>query len=105
MIEKPPFRSPCNHCGKCCELEVCDAGVAAFKTTHAPCPGIIQKEDKKLCGLVLIEQALGIPPRIAHGLGIGVGCSMPDEFTIDVEIAVFDALSVIKTNELHPIPR
>lgn len=106
MIEKPPFRSPCNHCGKCCELQICEVGELAFPGATAPCPGIIAEADgRKLCGLVLIEKAFKIPPRIQHDLGIGVGCSMPDEFTSDVEIAVFDTLSLIKTHELHPLPR
>jgi len=75
-LAKPPFGSPCNHCGLCCRLELCPVAVIAFPNANLPCPALT---DENRCGLVLAELAAGMEPLVANGLGIGSGCSMDDE--------------------------
>lgn len=61
--------------------EICPAGRVAFPDAVAPCPGLVVREGKALCRLVLVEQAAGMEPLIALNLGIGYGCSMVDDDT------------------------
>lgn len=45
-----------------------------------------------------------MPPIIQRGLGIGTGCSMPDQTTTQEELDAFDTLAFIKVRTLHPMP-
>lgn len=101
MTAKPPFRSPCNHCGMCCQAQLCEVGEMVFPGAPAPCPGLLKRDDRHLCGLVLMEQAARALPLIQFGLGIGTGCSMPDDTTLPEEIARFDVLSLVRVHELY----
>lgn len=76
---KPRFREPCNGCGLCCHAELCDVAEAAFPGQSAPCPAMVFQAGRVLCGFIIAEQASGLDPFLARGLGIGKGCSMPDE--------------------------
>jgi len=87
---KPQFTKPCNHCGLCCQNELCEVGVIAFPGSSPPCPGLILNEDDYLCKFVLIESGNDMLPVINQSLGIGFGCSMPDETTTDSEVLSFD---------------
>lgn len=93
---KPPFASPCNHCGRCCAEQLCELGQLAFPGASAPCPGLDVREDVALCSLVITEAAAGMEPMLAKSLGIGCGCSMADANTTDTEIEEFDRVSFIK---------
>lgn len=77
---KPPYKAPCNGCGRCCQEELCHVGETAFgDDMEAPCPALIHDAGRWWCGFMLTEKAGGHPPRIAHSLGAGVGCGMEDE--------------------------
>jgi len=92
-IQKPRYGTPCNHCGICCQLELCHIAEIAFSGQSAPCPALQKCADGYLCGLVAVEKSAGMELKIAKSLGIGCGCSMPDENTTPEEIAVFDKKS------------
>lgn len=83
--EKPKFGSPCNHCGLCCQSQICPAGEKAFPGLKPPCPALTPD---RLCLLVLLEAKAGFQPLLANALGIGTGCSMPDADTTDADIEV-----------------
>lgn len=91
LPSKPPFRSPCNHCGICCALTLCPVGALAFPEAQAPCPALFYENEQARCGLVAMEVAAGAEPLIQQGLGIGCGCSLPDPDTTEAEVAAFDA--------------
>lgn len=93
---KPAFSAPCNHCGLCCEEQLCEVGQLAFPGASAPCPGLDVRDDVALCSLVITEAAAGMEPMLAKSLGIGCGCSMPDQDTTEVQIKEFDRVSFIK---------
>ena len=97
-LVKPKYTEPCNHCGLCCHLELCAVAKIAHPGKSAPCPSLIQKDNEYFCGMVLMEQGLKNKhgSMIAKALGIGTGCSMPDEDTTDEEIEEFDLISKIK---------
>jgi hypothetical protein len=82
--EKPKFGAPCNHCGLCCQSQICPAGERAFPGREPPCPALTPD---RLCFLVLVEAQAGLEPLLRGALGIGTGCSMPDSDTTvdDVE--------------------
>lgn len=70
----------CIRCGKCCETQICDLGIMAFKTTEYPCPGLSFKNNIAECGLVITEVIFKdiLPinePMIPKLLGIGKGCN------------------------------
>ena len=48
-----------------------------------------------LCGLVEVERLAGMDGMISRVLGIGCGCSMPDDDTTADEIEAFDKHSYI----------
>lgn len=86
MIEKPPFGSPCNSCGRCCEFSPCVLSRSVFKISAGPCPALGRDEDgKSYCGLV-VNPRKHAPTRTAtHGvatmraaaltmIGSGAGC-------------------------------
>jgi hypothetical protein len=52
-IGKPPYGSPCNKCGGCCEDRVCPLGQLVFSRQHGPCPALQLNADMTgTCGLV-----------------------------------------------------
>ena len=59
-----------------------------------PCPEIVERDGKSLCGLVLKEQQQGVYD-LQFRLGIGTGCSMIDDDTTDEEVAQHDAFSLL----------
>ncbi|MDH3360094.1 MAG: hypothetical protein OEL55_04415, partial [Desulfobulbaceae bacterium] len=85
---KPKFTEPCNHCGICCTLQLCEFAEEVFDT-DPPCPALLEGK----CGLVRAESMLLNDNTLAKALGIGCGCSMPDADTTDEEIESFDILS------------
>ena len=94
-LPKPRYTEACNHCGLCCSLEICPAGENAYPDAVAPCPGMLKHKDGFLCSLV-IEEAAREENALSRALGIGVGCSMPDESTTDDEVWKFDIFARIK---------
>lgn len=94
-LPKPRYADPCNRCGICCHLEICPAGDLAFPGASAPCPGILKDGDGFLCGLVVAEDRTG-ETILREMLGIGCGCSMPDEDTTEEEMEDFDNRSRIQ---------
>lgn len=95
LLPKPKYTAPCNHCGRCCTEELCPAAELAFPGAAAPCPAIKRDAGKMLCGLVEVEMLAGMDGMVSRVLGIGCGCSMPDDDTTADEIAAFDKHSYI----------
>lgn len=99
-MDKPLFSHPCNHCGLCCRLSLCDVATILFEKEQCiepPCPALLVEGDKSLCGLVITEQAT-MPKEqwlITKGLGIGCGCSMADESTTEEQIKEQDKKAVL----------
>lgn len=93
---KPSYSSPCNHCGLCCTLSLCPVAEQAFPGESAPCRALVIEDGKATCGLVTVEDAAGMDGMIRRVLGIGCGCSMPDDDTTEAEIEEFDRLSMIR---------
>ena len=91
---KPKYSDPCNHCGLCCQGQICEVGKIAFPGSQAPCPGLVEVDGDMLCKLVLIESNFLKDPVIQRTLGIGTGCSMPDEDTTEEEMDEFDRISL-----------
>jgi hypothetical protein len=85
---KPKRGSPCNGCGLCCAIELCLAGEIAFPGAIAPCPALKLTGDgrRTYCQLVAFEIAAELPPVIQEGLGIGLGCSMPDDVVTTLRV-------------------
>lgn len=90
---KPPYKAPCNHCGRCCHGGPCSIGKLFFKTDRGPCPGLRWDRDgASACSLVL-DPGRHVPTRTrAKGVTVmreaarllvlaGTGCTMraPDE--------------------------
>ena len=73
--------------------ELCPA--AEKLTDSLPCPALIIGNGVALCGLVLTPLPLRPEPLrdIHNQLGIGCGCSMPDDDTTEEEINAHDMLS------------
>lgn len=88
---KPKFGAPCNHCGLCCSVRLCPIGEQAFPGQKAPCPALVPvRPGLLLCKLVLVEEMEGMQPLIRVSLGIGAGCSMPDDDTTPEDWAELD---------------
>lgn len=90
---KPSFAQPCNHCGLCCESQLCEVPVMAFPSASAPCRCLDVRQNVALCSLVTTEAAAGVEPTLANSLGIGCGCSMPDSDTTDAQVKELDRVS------------
>src|SRR5882672_9879651 len=90
VARKPKHGEPCNGCGLCCMMSICDLGQDVFKreAIPGPCPALRQnKEDptKYHCGLIA-DPATYAPERTTiYGaetmsmgaeilVGAGVGC-------------------------------
>ena len=91
-LPKPRYGAPCNGCGLCCKLEICGVGETALAALGVhdgamagpPCVFLVELDGLRRCKLVLTEakhldSLPSAEPRIANSLGIGRGCSMPDE--------------------------
>jgi len=108
LPRKPAYTQPCNGCMLCCTLQLCHVAEQAFPGRKPPCPAILVEEHENAlrgrCGLVVTEQMLG-SDQIGKALGIGSGCSMPDDHTTDEEIAAFDRASFIKIYGKEPLGR
>lgn len=92
---KPKYTAPCNHCGRCCTEALCPAAELAFPGETAPCRAMTLADGKILCGLVEMERLAWMDGMVSRALGIGCGCSMPDDDTTADEIEAFDKLSHI----------
>jgi hypothetical protein len=87
-LPKPRYGAPCNGCGLCCKLELCHVAEVALGSAGAeqtlPCPMLIEDEGRYRCGMIAAE-AMAVEigavekPVIAESLGVGIGCTMPDE--------------------------
>jgi hypothetical protein len=95
-LPKPRYGDPCNGCGLCCRLEICGEGETALAAlgiydgpaAGPPCFFLVEMGGLYRCRLVLTEAANldKLPsrePRIARSLGIGEGCTMPDDQEAD----------------------
>jgi len=80
LVAKPPFGAPCNGCGLCCSLEVCQVGQAVFETTAAPCPGLRREGGRFFCRAVEMSDAIGGEDArlLRFHMGIGLGCDADD---------------------------
>jgi len=76
LPEKPRYKEPCNGCGLCCAVALCEVGKMLFES--APCPALRTDGKRTFCSLVLVEEAAGMEPILRTSLGIGDGCSMED---------------------------
>lgn len=90
---KPPYGSPCNGCGRCCQAVVCNFGLAVLKIASAdrvqPCPALEERPDGSFaCGLVRspakyapdIAAVSDVGAMSAAGrliIGDGIGCDAP----------------------------
>lgn len=96
VIYLPPFQTPakpkkgdvCNGCGWCCHEEICYYGKGFLeldmkKFAKGPCPLIDYRDGRVFCGLVLMEQRMGLEPVVENGLGIGRGCDADDPASYD----------------------
>lgn len=87
VLNKPSFGAPCNNCGICCAMELCDVAEEYFPGATAPCPALEYHEGRFLCGLVVRpSHHLGmafngdrvLSPLMAKAIGSGQGCGCPD---------------------------
>ena len=76
--DKPRYGSPCNGCGLCCAVELCEAAKMAGET-KTPCKYMVYQENRIWCGMVLVEQSNGLEPFVEKALGIGLGCFVEDD--------------------------
>jgi hypothetical protein len=91
---KPKFGTACNGCGVCCQISMCVVAELTFPGIEAPCPALFQEEDgRHRCGIVIMENHLGVDPVVKNTLGIGCGCSMCDDDTTLAETEGFDQMS------------
>ena len=81
LPSKPKFGQACNGCGLCCAIELCGIAEMAFPGAQAPCPALKIAPDGKstYCQLIAIEKNFRLEPMIQNILGVGHGCTMPDE--------------------------
>lgn len=106
-LKKPEYGAPCNHCGLCCMLEICDAGELVLRETvgdektnfimemvaNVPeihCPMLRsakpnEPEGTHFCRLVDAEQGERLK-MVSYSLSIGIGCGMRDEKTSALDI-------------------
>lgn len=97
--EKPRHGEPCNRCGFCCEIELCQLSSAVFDMPFdaGPCPALLYDFDgQSRCGLATFP-AQYAPVRAAiHGeealreaafflIGSGVGCDALNEHEVENE--------------------
>jgi hypothetical protein len=88
-LEKPKFREPCNGCGVCCALQLCDMAERLFPGATAPCPALEWEDGRAWCGMVrhpsrhLKVNYTGadeaVRPLFIKAIAAGQGCGMEDE--------------------------
>lgn len=78
---KPALGAPCNGCGLCCAVALCEAATLA-NLKGPPCEALrVMSHDgrkESSCALVVAEREHGMVPLVATMLGIGAGCGMDD---------------------------
>ena len=94
MLDKAPYGSPCNNCGRCCMNERCPLGVIAFGSGDS-CPalepnglggfscGLIANPGKHVPQIVMAHGADAVSQSAAFLVAAGTGC---DAHTEDEEI-------------------
>lgn len=97
MPVKPKYSEPCNRCGVCCAGSLCPAAEVAFPDDTAPCRALVfDEQERAICGLVMVEEAVGIEPHVVKIVGIGCGCSCPDADTTAEQIMEYDRQAHIR---------
>lgn len=100
MPAKAKYSEPCSRCGVCCASSLCPAAEVAFPSDTAPCRALVfDEQERAVCGLVKMEETLGIEPLVVKILGIGCGCSCPDVDTSAEQIIEFDRQARIRVFE------
>lgn len=97
ILQKPPYRSPCNRCGACCKAGPCDLATDFLQAADGElCPALeVEPNGQFSCGLFKrplhyinpqlaaeAEQINGwvdFSGKVAEFLGFGHGCQMQDE--------------------------
>lgn len=97
IIQKPPYRAPCNRCGQCCKAGPCDIAIDLINADFdKQCPALeIEPDGRFSCGMYkrplyyinpqLANEAkeingwFDISGKVADFLGFGQGCQMQDE--------------------------
>lgn len=91
MLNKPKIGHPCNGCGICCKIQLCNTGafllrktkVFGEKTIKGECPALIPNEDNTFsCGLIrrpaMFVRSTYRPDIISRTvatlIGAGTGC-------------------------------
>jgi len=67
MLEKPPYGSPCNSCGQCCQDELCPLARRVFGERHGPCPALSKLDVGFGCGLMLTPWRYAPEATAHHG--------------------------------------
>jgi hypothetical protein len=68
MLEKPPYGSPCNFCGRCCEDELCGLAKRVFGPRLGPCPALSEYGEGFGCGLILAPERYAPVAASHHGV-------------------------------------
>lgn len=91
IIQKPPFRAPCNRCGECCRAGPCNLALDFLDASEdAQCSALeIEADGKFSCGLFKRPEYY-VNPQMERGdlaeisiligkfLAFGQGCGMED---------------------------
>lgn len=102
VIAKPPFGSPCNGCGGCCQQSLCPISEAFFGQEDGPCPALEPTAGAYRCGLMASPHAYAPVQTARHGaaamaaavalwVGAGMGCDAQEAGEI-VDPAVKSAM-------------
>ena len=87
VLNKPKFSEPCNGCGYCCTMELCEVAEGYFPGASLPCPALEYQDGRFWCGLVTRpSHHLGMPfngdrilsPLFLQAIAGGQGCGCPD---------------------------
>lgn len=87
VLNKPTFGDPCNGCGYCCAMELCDVAEEYFPGASVPCPALEYHDGVFRCGLVVRpSHHLGmrfngdkiLSPLFLRAIAAGQGCGCPD---------------------------
>lgn len=83
VAPKPAEGAPCNGCGACCILEVCEIGVALGLDGSGACRGLRFTGERYVCGPIAEPEPFGLcadhAEALALLLGVGAGCCSSDE--------------------------
>ena len=104
-LPKPKIGEPCNGCGICCMIQICNTGAFLLKKTtylgektiSGLCPALIERDGKYVCGFIVAPQRFirskyrpeVISRTVALCIGAGSGC---DELGYDDNPAEEEAL-------------